>query len=81
MFLFISIKVFLSSEGEIIYRTYPDEFVKKWNLETGERVKYLSTDPTYIQGAYVTTNDSGEVFVLKDASLRIFSDKAKAYSN
>lgn len=70
-------KVLQSPDGNIIYRTYPDESFVKWNLETGERVKYLSTDPTYIQGAYVTTNDSGEVFVLKDANLRIFSDKAK----
>lgn len=70
-------KVLQSFDGNIIYRTYPDESFVRWNLETGERVKFLSTDPTYIQGAYVTTNDLGEVFVLKGSDLRIFSDKAK----
>ena len=70
-------KVLQSFDGNIIYRTYPDESFVRWNLETGERVKFLSTDPTYIQGAYVTTNDLGEVFVLKGSDLRVFSDKAK----
>lgn len=70
-------KVFQSPGGEIVYRTYPDESFVKWNIDSGERDKFLSFNQSYIKNSYVAMNDAGEVFVLKDGNLRVFSQNAK----
>ena len=60
-------------DSNIIYRTESSGTFVKWNTKTGEREKICNFESTYLTHSNVTINNKGEIFVLKDGDIRVFS--------